>query len=195
MFIWSDNIKFPQILHDEVIKRVHQNYNNKEKYFSSFHESGQKFADILVPYYGNLVKEMMKDLGLYSRTKYLYNVWVQMYNSKTTSHAPHEHFSGKEIISFTHIIDASPKKCFYFLNDNGDKIYPEHQESGDIFAWPPWRRHGVDKVQEPNVNRLIIAGNISIKSYRELPPPHSVDKHMQWLKDIGLSFHRTRTLN
>ena len=165
MLIWSANKKFPENLYTELINRIHENYKDKEKFFSSYHAPGEIFSDIITPYYGNVIEEIMKDLGLYSRTKYLYNVWVQMYNSKTTSHAPHEHFSGKEIISFTHIIDASPKKCFYFLNDNGDKIYPENQNSGDIFAWSPWLVHGVDNVKESNTNRLIVAGNVWLNSY------------------------------
>ena len=56
-------------------------------------------------------------------------------------------------------------KCFYFLNDHGDKIHPDHQESGDIFAWPSYLIHGVDKVQEPNLNRLIVAGNVALETY------------------------------
>tara|TARA_R100001443_G_C3335758_1_gene173372 strand:- start:70 stop:1215 length:1146 start_codon:yes stop_codon:yes gene_type:complete len=165
MLIWSDNKKLPQSLHDELINRIHENYKNKEEFFSSYHESGEIFADIIVPYYGNLIEEIMKDLGLWSRTQYEYNLWVQMYNSETTTHDIHEHFTGREIISFNHIIDASNNKCFYFLNDNGDKIYPEHQDSGDIFAWSPWLVHGVDKVKEPNTTRLIVAGNVWLNRY------------------------------
>ena len=65
----------------------------------------------------------------------------------------------------SHIINASKNKCFYFLDDHGDKIYPDHQESGDIFAWPSWLVHGVDHVQEPNLNRLIVAGNVALETY------------------------------
>jgi len=165
MLIWSANKKLPENIHTEIINGVQENHNNKEKFFSSFHTSSKNFTDVLVPYYGNLIEEMMRDLGLWSRTQYQYNLWVQMYNSETTTHEPHEHFTGKEIISFNHIIDSSNNKCFYFLNDNGDKIYPEHQESGDIFAWAPWLVHGIDKVKEPNTNRLIVAGNVWLKTY------------------------------
>ena len=67
----------------------------------------------------------------------------------TESHWPHEHFGGCEIISFNHIVDATSKKCFYFLDDEDNKIYPGEQDSGHFFAWPPWRVHGADKVTEP----------------------------------------------
>ena len=188
MLIWSANKKISKNLHTEIINRVQVNYKNKKKFYSSYHtlhESNKNFKDILVPYYMNLIEEMMRDLGMFKRTTYTYNLWVQMYNSETTTHDPHEHFSGttdksydyflgKEIISFNHIIDASNNKCFYFLDDDNNKIYPDHQESGDFFAWPPWRIHGVDKVQEPNVNRLIVAGNIWLDSYVKSPPPDDV---------------------
>ena len=169
MLIWSANKKLPENIHTEIINGVQENHNNKEEFFSSFDISGKNFTDLLVPYYGNLIEEMMRDLGLWSRTQYQYNLWVQMYNSETTTHEPHEHFGGKEIISFNHIIEASKEKCFYFLNRDDDKIYPGEQRSGDIFAWPPWRIHGVDKVKEPNVNRLIVAGNIWLESYKKPP--------------------------
>ena len=54
----------------------------------------------------------------------------------------------------------------YFDNEN--KIYAGKQDSGHFFAWPPWRVHGADKVTEPNVNRLIVAGNISLTEYYDL---------------------------
>ena len=175
MFIWSSNKKIPADIHIEIIKRIEENHNNKEEFFTSYHDIGadhtisknfhQSFP-LLDDYYKNIIREMMKDLGIFKRSLYRYNLWVQMYNFETNTHSPHEHFTGGEIISFNHIINASQEKCFYFLNDDGDKIYPGEQKSGDIFAWPPWRIHGVDKVQEPNVNRLIVAGNVWLEKYR-----------------------------
>ena len=186
MFIWSAHKKLPDDIHTEIISRVEKNYNDKKKFFTSYvfrdsrwssidhmdHSIGKNFHKefpLLDDYYENIIKEMMRNLGLWSRTKYQYNLWVQMYNSETNTHHPHEHYTGGEVISFNHIIDASKEKCFYFLNDDGDKIYPGEQRSGDIFAWPPWRIHGVDKVKEPNVNRLILAGNIWLESYKKPP--------------------------
>ena len=90
----------------------------------------------------------MGQLGMWNRSKYHFELWTQRYNIGTTSHDPHDHFSGCEIISFNHIIDATEKKCFYFLDDDENKIYPGKQDSGHFFAWPPWRVHGADKVIE-----------------------------------------------
>ena len=166
MLIWSDNIKLPQNLYDEIVNKIEKNYINREKFYTSFYEDGYKFSDVLVPYYGNLIEKIMRDLGMFKRTTYKYNLWVQMYNSETTTHEPHEHFTGNEILSFNHIINSSNEKCFYFLDDDNNKTYPDNQQTGDIFAWCPWLMHGVDKVKEPNTNRLIVAGNVWLKTYQ-----------------------------
>ena len=168
MLIWSDNIELPQNIHDGINDIIEKNHTNKENYYTSFHEDSSDFSDILVPYYGKVIERMMKDLGIFKISRYQYNVWVQMYNSKTTTHPPHAHLSGGEIISFNHIINASKNKCFYFLNDDNNKTYPGEQKSGDIFAWPPWIIHGVDNVKEDNIDRLIVAGNISLRKYYNL---------------------------
>ena len=146
MLIWSDNIKLPHNLYDEIVNKIEKNYSNREKFYTSFYEDGYKFTDVLVPYYGKLIEKIMRDLGMFKRTKYKFNLWVQMYNSETTTHPPHEHYTGAEILSFNHIINASKEKCFYFLDDYNNKIYPENQQTGDIFAWSPWLMHGVDTV-------------------------------------------------
>ena len=106
----------------------------------------------------------MKDLGMFKRSTYYRNLWVQMYNSETDTHTAHSHFGGTEIISFTHIINCSEQKCFYFLGKDDRKIYPD-QRVGDILAWPSWLMHGVDKVKDPSINRLVVSGNIALKDY------------------------------
>ena len=151
MLIWDDNIKLPQNLYNEIVNIVEKNYINnvaglqgrsKEKYYTSFYKDTDKIAHVLSPYYQNLIKKIMRDLGMFKISKYTYQIWVQMYNSETNTHKPHSHFSGNEIISFNHIINASKNKCFYFIDDYGNKIYPGEQKSGDIFAWPSWLMHG-----------------------------------------------------
>ena len=167
MLIWNDNIKLPEELKTSIFNRIQETYFNKKRFYTSHTVAGDKFAHSLVPFYSKIIEGMMKDLGLYKNTTYGFNLWVQMYNSETTTHEPHSHYAVGDttIISFTHIINASKNKCFYFLDDHGDKIYPDHQESGDIFAWPSWLVHGVDHVQEPNLNRLIVAGNVALETY------------------------------
>ena len=167
MFIWSDNIKLPDDIHTELITRIEKQHVDKNKFYTTFSKSlfTDGYSDLLIPYYRDVIAEIMKNLGMFKHSRYYFNVWAQRYNSKNIdTHEPHAHFTGNEIISFNHIIDASENKCFYFIDDDGNKTYPGEQKSGDIFAWPPWRMHGVEHVREPNVDRLIIAGNIMLQS-------------------------------
>ena len=185
MFIWEKNIKMPSSLHSRLIDAIrnetsyYNRYdgssgltnatyeNTQNEYFTSFFDDSFKIEG-LYDFYGEIIKEMMSQLGMWNRSRYEFELWTQRYNCDTDSHLPHEHFSGCEAISFNHIIDATEKKCFYFQDDEENKIYPGKQDSGHFFAWPPWRVHGADKVTESNVNRLIIAGNISLKEYFDL---------------------------
>ena len=182
MFIWEKNILMPDKLHDRLINAIgmkkshyvcsngssgltNATYQNVQDDFFTSYDDASFHVDGLNEFYEEIIKEMMRELGMYDRCRYEYELWTQRYNEKTTSHWPHEHFSGCEIISFNHIIDATEKKCFYFLDDDDNKTYPGIQDSGHFFAWPPWRAHGADKVTEPNVNRLIVAGNVSITEF------------------------------
>ena len=185
MFIWEKNVKMPDNIYKQLIDAIgnetsyYNRYdgssgltnatyeNTQNEYFTSFWDDSFHLEG-LYDFYGEVIKEMMGQLGMWNRSKYHFELWTQRYNIGTTSHLPHDHFSGCEIISFNHIIDATEKKCFYFQDDEENKIYPGKQDSGHFFAWPPWRVHGADKVTEPNVNRLIIAGNISLKEYFDL---------------------------
>ena len=185
MFIWEKNVKMPDNVYNQLIDAIgnetsyYNRYdgssgltnatyeNTQNEYFTSFFDDIFKIEG-LYDFYGEVIKEMMSQLGMWNRSRYEFELWTQRYNIGTTAHEPHDHFSGCEIISFNHIIDATEKKCFYFQDDEENKIYPGKQDSGHFFAWPPWRVHGADKVTEPNVNRLIVAGNISLKEYFDL---------------------------
>tara|TARA_Y100000114_G_C11630660_1_gene264251 strand:+ start:69 stop:686 length:618 start_codon:yes stop_codon:yes gene_type:complete len=162
--IWNSNYKMPSDLRDRIKNRIKEDHVDKTTFYSSF-GTKDKYSDLLIPYYSEVIKDMMLDLGMFKRSQYNFNLWCQMYNSDTDSHNLHAHFTGREIISFTHIIDGTKQKCFYFIDDNDNKIYHSHQESGDIFAFPPWRLHAVDPVEEKGIDRLIVAGNIILKFY------------------------------
>ena len=166
MIIWKRNIDVPESLKSLIFKRIEDNHIDKKKFYTSYLGGfgSTTFSDILVPYYGDIIDGIMKDLGMFKRSRYYYNLWVQMYNSKTDTHSAHSHFGGTEIISFTHILNCSEQKCFYFLDNDDNKIYPD-QKQGDILAWPAWLMHGVDNVKDESLNRLVISGNIALKDY------------------------------
>ena len=198
MFIWEKNIKMPDNVYNQLIDAIgnetsyYNRYdgssgltnatyeNTQNEYFTSFFDDSFHIEG-LYDFYSGVIKEMMGQLGMWDRSRYHFELWTQRYNIGTTSHLPHDHFSGCEIISFNHIIDATEKKCFYFQDDDENKIYPGKQDRGHFFAWPPWRIHGADKVTEPNVNRLIVAGNISLTEYYDLEDKrlvcHEPEKH------------------
>jgi len=162
MIIWKQNRIIPESLRSIIFRRIEKEHNDKEKFYTSYNSS--TFSDIIDAYYEEIIDEIMKDLGMFKRSTYYRNLWVQMYNSETDTHTAHSHFGGTEIISFTHIINCSEQKCFYFLGKDDRKIYPD-QRVGDILAWPSWLMHGVDKVKDPSINRLVVSGNIALKDY------------------------------
>ena len=171
MIIWRENKKLPQELIDRTKSSIQKNHNDKSEYFTTYSYSSFKDGEVdsssveyLLPFYSETIKEMMIDLGMYDRCRYTYSLWVQMYNSNTTTHKVHEHYVHNEIISWVHFIETPRQRCFYFLDGRNKKIYPE-QKSGDIIAWPPWLLHGVDPIKRKNFNRIISAGNISLTSY------------------------------
>ena len=191
MFIWESHIEMPTYLQDRLIKSFdHHNrfWDTKSELFVS--QSDEYKAPIttynnlthfsrvegLMDFYSLIIEKMMKDIGMFKRCKYGFEVWAQYYNNKTFGHEPHDHFFGSEIISFNHIIKPSKNKCFYFMNDEKEKNYYGKQDSGHFYAWPPWRVHGVDRVEEEGSNRLIVAGNISLFEYVTLDGKNLVNK-------------------
>ena len=191
MFIWESHIEMPTYLQDRLIKSFdHHNrfWDTKSELFVS--QSDEYKAPIttynnlthfsrvegLMDFYSLIIEKMMKDIGMFKRCKYGFEVWAQYYNNKTFGHEPHDHFFGSEIISFNHIIKPSKNKCFYFMNDEKEKNYYGKQDSGHFYAWPPWRVHGVDRVEEEGSNRLIVAGNISLFEYVTLDGNNLVNK-------------------
>ena len=79
MLIWSSN-KVDRDFRDKLIDTIEEVYTDREKFFTSFHIGGESFVKLLIPYYGEVIKGMMKDLGMYKRSTYDYNLWAQMYN-------------------------------------------------------------------------------------------------------------------
>ena len=161
MLMWETHKKMPIQLHNRLIKYI----NMQDKFFTTYN-GGEWFLEIdgFLDYYKDLIHEMMLELGMWS-CKYQFQIWTQCYNNKTQGHEPHNHFSGKELISFNHILTPTKKRCFYFMDNDGNKIYPDKQDCGHFYAWSPWIMHGADPVEESDVNRLIVAGNIALTDF------------------------------
>ena len=67
MIIWSDNRKFPENIHTELIGRIEKEYPDKKKFYSSYFEGmpqHETYADLLLPYYGDVIVDIMRNLGM-----------------------------------------------------------------------------------------------------------------------------------
>lgn len=163
MILWNKNIEIDENLIEFSYNFVKQDrfFNTECNLYSSFFKSEE--LSELTNFYSPIIDIFMKDLGLYHRSRYMWNYWIQMYNNKLDGHSVHDHFDFSNIISWIHFIQVpEDQKCFYFLDSNKNKLYPENQSFGDFIVFPPWALHGVDKVVRENFNRIIISGNISL---------------------------------
>ena len=166
MIVWTKNQPITDILYNQIIKNIRSKHKNKEKFYTNFY--GEESKDILqelFPFYLPIMETMTKDLGVFHKSRYTFNLWIQMNNSNTDSHGSHTHFTGMEQLSWVHFIKVPDQKCFYFENSMGEKIYPNIQRNSDIIAFPSWASHGVDKVKENNFDRIICAGNIRFNEF------------------------------
>lgn len=166
MIIWSENTKPEKDFLPDLESFIVANHKSKDHYFTTYHYNeglDKNLKELLGSFYKDQIKSMMIDLGVHGFVSYRTSYWVQMYNSNTTAHNIHTHFGEDSYISWVHILNSPKQKCFFFVNSNGEKTYPEKQSNYDMFAFPSWALHGVDPVEEKDVNRIIVAGNIYFK--------------------------------
>lgn len=159
--LWKSNFKFS----NKKVEDISTFLNNNNILSSCYTTYNTDIVyDGIVEFYSTIHETLMKKLGLYHRSKYEWHFWMQMYNNSTDGHLDHDHFSGREFLSWVHFIKTPNQKCFYFVDSEGNKVYPDTQNDGDFICFPSWVYHGVDKVVEDNINRIVSAGNISICS-------------------------------
>lgn len=135
-----------------------------ESYYSSYFDlkDSDNYSNysnkILIDFYDLKIKEAMKKFGLYHRSKYRWEMWIQIYDKNVGGHCEHDHFSGTGMISWVNFVQTPTQKCFYFLDSQNNKNYPD-QDSGQLIFFPSWVSHGVDKTHSDG-DRIVIAGNI-----------------------------------
>ena len=110
-------------------------------------------------YYDGIVSDVCKDLTLYNRGIFSNYYWIQVYPQNGGSIGIHHHHKENGVFSWVHFIKPSSKKCFYFINHEGQRIYPEEQNEGDFIVFPCWVAHAADPNQDKD-DRIIIAGNV-----------------------------------
>ena len=157
------NIQFP----DEEINQVSENLKKISKellvrkypmlssYYFKMHQRPDK---IWQKKYSDIVKDITKEVGLYSLCRYEFEYWSQYY-LRNTGHPAHCHFDPSHL-SFVHIL-KSPEKLFTFTDTVGNTFVPPEQNNGDLFVFPSWVFHEV-KPNESGEERFVVAGNITI---------------------------------
>ena len=99
MFIWESHIEMPSYLQDRLIKSFDHHsrfWNTSNDLFVS--QSDDKYiapittynnlshftkVEGLMDFYSNIIEKMMKEIGMYRRSKYGFELWAQYYNNKT----------------------------------------------------------------------------------------------------------------
>jgi hypothetical protein len=165
----------------------------EDKIYSSFAQKQELdqfpwvFPEDLETFYNNLITEVLRSLGLHGRSKTHVIKWCQIYNNSTSGHPVHSHFCGKELFSWVHFVNVPEQKCFFFVDSDSQKIYPETQSNGDLIVFPSWVMHGVDPINETDKNnRIVVSGNVVGEKYLDNPfAPHivacdSIDNKVTW---------------
>ena len=165
-FYWvHDNIKFPEKEISQVVSELKRlgdeltarGYPASSYFFKSFSRPDKIWADR----YSEIIKDITKNLGLYSTTQYTFSYWSQLY-TRGIEHTRHHHGigDGNPHISFVHFIKPDKEKSFKFITDEKEDWTPPEQNEGDIIYFPSWCWHRVVPVQAEE--RLVVAGNIQI---------------------------------
>ena len=162
MILWQKNYKFDSTLVDDLMFKLindKRSFDINNKYHTSyFLSSGDKPENILHRKYKKICTKVSKDLGLHHRASLTFATWMQVYTNKSKLFAPHDHFSGNELLSWVHFLKEPGEQCFCFLDSEGNKTYPQ-VESGDLIVFPSWVWHEASPPKSEGY-RMIIAGNI-----------------------------------
>lgn len=146
--------------------------NKEDKLYSTWTPNNGlvKFPESIEDWYRKKVRSVTIKLGLYGRSEVENVMWCQIYTNKTDGHPVHTHYCGEELFSWVHFVKApTDQKCFYFVDSNSNKIYPEDQSSGRFLVFPSWAMHGVDAVESCEEPRIVVAGNVLAKKYKIHP--------------------------
>lgn len=164
MILWSGNFVIDESTIEPMVdklKMIPKSYNHNFNHHSSFYlDAKDRPEECLHSFYMEILNQVTKDLTLYNRIKYNYPFWMQVYGKNTKSfHGQHDHFSGAEILSWVHFIRPTSKKCFHFVDVNGENVYPK-QDKGDFIVFPSWALHKIDS-NTSDEERVVTAGNLS----------------------------------
>jgi len=163
MILLRKNYEVDDDLVDLVKTQIKENKNTFDQlsklYTTYFAEASERPEVIFLDFYSDILESITKELSIYHRSNYTFPFWVQIYTPKSRKFEEHDHFSGKEIVSWVHFLSQSSKKCFYFIDSDGNKTYPE-QNKGDFIVFPSWVLHAAEPPE--NEERIVISGNVAL---------------------------------
>ena len=176
MILWSGNYVLDDSTVDGLVSQLKQlkTYSLKFNHWSSYYIDFQDRPEaVLVDFYGEVLEKATSDLSLYHRSRYSYPFWMQVYQTANDSrHNHHDHFNGDTLLSWVHFLRPTEKKCFCFLDSDGNRTFPEQQNKGDLIVFPSWALHEVIP-NESDTERVVIAGNVEFSFLSCL---HEADK-------------------
>ena len=162
---FHDNIKFPSDTINKLkidLSKIEGNV--KTSYYIDQNERPDKFLN---SFYADIIENIMKNIGIFHLSKYIYTYWSQLYDKKSY-HGPHNHATivnnFRSDISWVHFIDVPEQKCFRFTDTKGNILIPNEQLSGDFICFPSWVWHEVEQLKT-DYSRVVVAGNISFTSH------------------------------
>ena len=171
IILWTDNFRLDSQKLDKAVEETIKlpdclvGYEGEQFYHSTYYipDIFKHPEIVFLEEYKSVIAKFMKSMGLYERTSFTFNHWMQVYQGNQSGHPVHEHFKFNTFFSWVHFIRPTKKKCFFFIDSEGNKKYPENQNPGDFVVFPSWAEHGVEPIDENgDEKRVVIAGNISV---------------------------------
>lgn len=165
MLLWKKNYNFDPTTIDTIVSQLRENEKSLDSdlnyHTSYFLNDEDKPELIFMNQYREICDQISKDMGLYHRSGLSFEIWMQVYTNQSKTFNRHEHFSGNEFLSWVHFLRQPEEQNFYFLNSEGQKIYPEVKQ-GDLIAFPSWVLHAAAPPKSEG-DRVIISGNIQVE--------------------------------
>ena len=170
MILWHDNIINSNIDYDDIISKIvdNDNYYSAPLDLHTTYQMDDAPDSIVADFYGDVISRFMTDLGLYHRCRYNFGWWTQIYSGNNNStHPPHDHFDHGVILSWIHFVKPPKQDCFCFVDSNGNQTFPKTQRQNDFIVFPSFILHQAVPF-ESDEDRVIIAGNITVKTYEQI---------------------------
>ena len=179
--IWRDNFSLDG---DKLDKAIEDTLSIPEcevsgRYYSTYFidDVNNQPEIVFEEEYTEVIHGFMKKMNLFKRVSFCFTHWMQLYSNIQSGHPIHDHFEWNSFFSWVHFVRPTEKSCFYFLDHDNKKVYPQ-QNPGDFIVFPPWALHGIDPCEEDGL-RVTIAGNIGVSECCKLTGDLKLERIMR----------------